>query len=159
MQSKLLSFLQSILLCGPAVGTCTTFPTWDHLIVFLKKRKNSVTLPRTGRESVWRSVDREEGTGLAATYGRPGGDKSFFKSHQHFEWTHIMQGKSCWEGALVDKTANPHLSFLLPTKRRGAKYFEHNAASLRSREEVGDVLASKEPGWTKENCTNHLLGN
>ena len=38
MQSKLLSFLQSILLCGPAVGTCTTFPTWDHLIVFLKRK-------------------------------------------------------------------------------------------------------------------------
>ena len=50
---------------------------------------------------------------------------------------------------MVDKTANPHLSFLLPTKRRGAKYFEHNAASLRSREEVGDVLTAKEPGYIK----------
>ena len=97
MQSKLLSFLQSILLCGPAVGTCTTFPTWNHLIVFLKKRKKSVTWPRTGRESVWRSVDREEGTGLAATYGRPEGDSLSLKV------TNILNELTSCKGKAAEK--------------------------------------------------------
>ena len=54
---------------------------FPHLRSFncLFEKKKSVTWPRTGRESVWRSVDREEGTGLAATYGRPGGDSLSLK--------------------------------------------------------------------------------